>query len=61
MEKILLSVKQRIPNTEEFEEFNSSVMENNGQKTYSFDSNILSAYNGLKGGKGLKGMKTFKS
>ena len=31
------------------------------KKTYSFDSNILSAYNGLKGGKGLKGMKTFKS
>ncbi|MEI3529838.1 MAG: D-alanine--D-alanine ligase family protein [Bacilli bacterium] len=27
------------------------------KKTYSFDSNILSNYNGLKGGKGLKGMK----
>lgn len=29
------------------------------KKTYSFDSNILSNYNGLKGGKGLKGMKKF--
>lgn len=37
MEKILLSVKARIPNTEDFEEFNSSVMENDGVKIYSFD------------------------
>ena len=37
MENILLAVKERIPDTEAFEEFNSSVMENNGAKTYSFD------------------------
>lgn len=30
---------------------------NRCKKTYSFDSNILSNYNGLKGGKGLKGIK----
>lgn len=30
---------------------------NRCKKTYSFDSNILSNYNGLKGGKGLKGTK----
>lgn len=30
---------------------------NRSKKTYSFDSNILSNYNGLKGSKGLNGMK----
>ena len=37
MEKVLISVKERIPNTETYEEFSSSVMENYGEKVYSFD------------------------
>ncbi len=49
MEKILLLVKTRIPNTEAFEEFNSSVMENNGVRTYSFEwsSNKNEVYKSL--------------
>ncbi len=37
MENVLLSVKERIMNTDDFEDFNASVMDNEGIKKYSFD------------------------
>ncbi len=39
MKEVLLSVKERIMNTDDFKEFNSSVMESNSDKVYSFDWN----------------------
>ena len=39
MQEILLTVKERIMDTDDFKEFNSSVMESNGDKIYSFDWN----------------------
>lgn len=49
MQNVLLSVKARIMDTDEFEEFNSSLMESGEDKTYSFDwySNTDESYKSL--------------
>ena len=49
MEKILLSVKERIPATESFEEFNSRINSFNGRNVYYFEwsSNFKEKYTSL--------------
>ncbi len=49
MQEVLLSVKERIMDTDDFKEFNSSVMESNGEKFYSFDwnTNVDDSYKSL--------------
>ena len=37
MENVLLSVKKRVINTDDFEDFNASLMDYEGIKKYSFD------------------------
>lgn len=49
MQEVLLNIKERIMDTDDFKEFNSSVMESNGDKIYSFDwnTNVDDSYKSL--------------